>query len=72
MLVLTRKVGEGNEIVVHVGTVTIQVFVLGIQAGKVRVGINAPPEAQIWRREVLDRREDIVEQRHQLREEMQE
>ncbi len=71
MLVLTRKVGEDNELVIHVGTVTVQVFVLGIQSGKVRVGITAPPEAQIWRREVLERNETELERRHLPREEMQ-
>ena len=51
MLVLSRKSGE--EIVLPSCGVTIAV--VRISANKVRLGIQAPPEASVHRREVWDR-----------------
>ena len=47
MLVLSRKVGE--RIVV---ADTIVVTVLQVEAGKVRIGIEAPPDVRILRQEL--------------------
>jgi carbon storage regulator len=51
MLVLTRQVGE--EIVIDGD---INVLVAGVEGGKVRLGISAPPEVTVDRMEVHDRR----------------
>ena len=48
MLVLTRKVGE--EIVID-GCIRIKVTL--IQGNQVRLGIDAPPDMEIWRKELL-------------------
>lgn len=48
MLVLTRKLGEK----VLIGP-NIWVTVVDIEANKVRLGITAPPEVEIWREELL-------------------
>jgi carbon storage regulator len=51
MLVLTRHVGE--EIVIDG---VIRVMVTGVQGGKVRLGISAPPEIAVDRKEIHNRR----------------
>jgi carbon storage regulator len=51
MLVLTRRIGE--EIVIGED---IHVAVLAIQGEKVRLGVVAPPDVQVDRQEVRDRR----------------
>lgn len=50
MLVLTRKVGER----IHVGD-SVVITVVRIQADKIRIGIEAPPEVPIHREEVARR-----------------
>jgi carbon storage regulator len=50
MLVLTRRVGES----IRVGD-GIVVTVVNMGQGKVRIGIQAPPETMILREELLDR-----------------
>ena len=50
MLVLSRKAGER----VSIGS-EIQVTVLGIQKGKVKLGFLGPPEVPIHREEVRQR-----------------
>src|SRR5262249_6538394 len=51
MLVLSRKASE--KIVFPGFNITVQV--LDIQGGKVRLGIEAPPDVQIMRKELLER-----------------
>jgi carbon storage regulator len=51
MLVLTRRVGEA--IIIEGG---IRVTVVSVQGEKVRVGIDAPPDVQVDRQEVHERR----------------
>mgnify|MGYP001581467479 CR=1 FL=1 len=50
MLVLTRKVGE----VIHIGP-DIVVTVLEMREGRVRLGISAPKETPVYRKEIFDR-----------------
>jgi carbon storage regulator len=50
MLVLSRRVGE--EIVIDD---TMRVVVLGVQGGRIRLGLSAPPHISIQRSEVRDR-----------------
>jgi carbon storage regulator len=50
MLVLSRKVGE--KVVVN-GSITVEV--ISVDRGKVRLGISAPPEVSVHRKEVFDR-----------------
>lgn len=61
MLVLTRK--EGERITIDGG---ITITVVQIHNGKVRVGLEAPPEVHIIRSELLERdrgREQLLETR---------
>jgi len=50
MLVLTRRIGEGI-----VMNDEIEVTVLAVNGGKVRLGITAPPSVSIQRDELLTR-----------------
>ena len=50
MLVLTRKVGQGIVI-----SGNILVCVLGIERGRVKIGVAAPPDTLVLREEVLDK-----------------
>jgi carbon storage regulator len=57
MLVLSRKAGESIMIGDHVVTV------LGVQGGKIRLGVDAPREVPVFRKEVYERRrQEAVEQ----------
>ena len=49
MLVLARK--EEESLIIDG---KIEIVVLGIEEGKVKLGINAPKEVKIYRKEVLD------------------
>lgn len=60
MLILTRKIGEtlvidGN----------IEVTILGIKGGQIRIGITAPKEIQIHRLEVYKRIQEALAQSKQ-------
>ena len=50
MLVLTRKVGQGIVI-----SGNIVVCVLGLERGRVKIGVAAPPDTLVLREEVLDK-----------------
>ena len=50
MLILTRRVGE----TLKIGE-DIEVTVLGLRGGQVRMGINAPKAVAVHREEILDR-----------------
>ena len=50
MLVLSRRVGE--EIVIDD---TMRVVILGVQGGRIRLGLSAPPHISIQRSEIRDR-----------------
>jgi carbon storage regulator len=50
MLVLSRKLGE--KIVIDG---SIEISIVGLERGKVRIGISAPPEVTVHRKEVYDR-----------------
>lgn len=50
MLVLTRR--EGEEIVI---AGNIRVTLVSVEGGKVRLGITAPPDVPVHRKEVHDR-----------------
>lgn len=53
MLVLTRKLNEVILIDEH-----IEITVLGIENGQVKLGINAPKQVKVFRKEVYDRIKD--------------
>lgn len=53
MLILTRKKGEG----IVIGG-NIKLTVLGIDEGKVKIGIDAPKKISIMRNEVIERIEE--------------
>ena len=50
MLILSRRIGE----VINIGS-DIEVCVLGVNAGQVRLGITAPKEVPVHRQEVSKR-----------------
>jgi carbon storage regulator len=52
MLVLTRKVEES----ILIGD-DVEIMVLGVSGDKVRIGINAPREIEVFRKEVKEDRE---------------
>ena len=56
MLVLSRKLGES--IVINEN---IRVTVVSIDRGKIRLGIEAPPQVEIMRDELLKRRQEFAE-----------
>ena len=60
MLILTRK---ANESLVIGDTVTVTV--LEVRGGQVRIGIDAPREVQVYRKEI--RRDDEARRRYQNR-----
>lgn len=49
MLILTRK--KGQSIVINNN---IEIFISAIEGEQVKIGINAPEEINIYRKEVLD------------------
>lgn len=51
MLVLTRK----KEQSIIIGE-NVEIMVLGVSGDKVRLGINAPREVDVFRKEVIDER----------------
>lgn len=50
MLVLTRRIGES----LMIGD-NVEVFVLGVNGGQVRVGVNAPKDVTVHRHEIYQR-----------------
>ena len=57
MLILTRKVGES----IMIGE-SVEVKVLGIRAGQIKIGIEAPKETAVVREELAEqlRRADML------------
>ena len=55
MLVLTRRIGE--EIVIDG---SIRVTVVGIQEGRVRLGVTAPEHVRVDRQEIHERRKEAA------------
>ena len=53
MLILTRKVGE----TLMIGD-DISVTVLGVKGNQVRIGVNAPRDVNVHRKEIYDRIQD--------------
>ena len=58
MLVLSRKAGE--KIVIDG---SIEISIVSIDRGKVRIGISAPPEVTVHRKEVFDRIQEFADSR---------
>ena len=50
MLILTRKVGES----IMIGD-SVEVKVLGVRAGQIKIGIEAPKELKVHREEIYER-----------------
>ena len=50
MLILTRKVGES----IMIGD-SVEVKVLGIRAGQIKLGIEAPKDVKVHREEIYER-----------------
>ncbi len=53
MLILTRKVGE----TLMIGD-DISITVLGVKGNQVRIGVNAPRDVGVHRKEIYDRIQD--------------
>lgn len=54
MLVLSRKAGEGITV-----NQDISIEILSIEGDRVRIGIQAPKEIRIYRKELLDQTIDL-------------
>ena len=50
MLILTRKVGES----IMIGD-SVEVKVLGVRAGQIKIGIEAPRDLKVHREEIYER-----------------
>ncbi len=50
MLILTRKVGES----IMIGE-SVEVKILGLRAGQVKIGIEAPKDLKVHREEIYER-----------------
>ena len=50
MLILTRRIGES----LRIGD-DVEVTVLGVKGGQVRVGITAPKDVEVHRQEIYER-----------------
>jgi carbon storage regulator len=50
MLIVTRK--EGESVIVNDN---VEVVVVSVEGGKIRLGFNAPPSVQIYRKEIFDK-----------------
>ncbi len=50
MLILTRKVGES----IMIGE-SVEIKVLGIRAGQIKIGIEAPRDLEVHREEIYER-----------------
>lgn len=50
MLILTRRVGES----VMIGD-EIEITVLGVKSGQVRIGVKAPRDVTVHREEIIER-----------------
>ena len=50
MLILTRKVGES----IMIGE-SVEVKVLGVRAGQIKIGIDAPRDLEVHREEIYER-----------------
>lgn len=53
MLILTRRIGETLKI--DLGAEVISVTVLGVKGNQVRVGIDAPKDIPVHRKEIYER-----------------
>jgi carbon storage regulator len=51
MLILTRKVNE----TVVIGDNQVEITVLGVKGGQVRLGINAPKDISVHRKEIYSK-----------------
>jgi carbon storage regulator len=61
VLILTRKVGES----IMIGE-TVEVKVLGLRAGQVKIGIEAPKDLKVHREEIYQRIRDEQESSRQV------
>lgn len=53
MLILTRRIGE--TLVIGEGDNRVEVIILGIKGGQVRIGVDAPKDVPVHRAEVYGR-----------------
>jgi carbon storage regulator CsrA len=53
MLALTRRLDEDLELQTPVGEVLAVIKILEVRGGRVRLGIEAPPEVVVIRKELL-------------------
>jgi carbon storage regulator len=50
MLIVTRK--EGESVIINDN---VEVVVVSVEGGKIRLGFNAPASVQIYRKEIFDK-----------------
>lgn len=61
MLVLTRRPDQDEEGIIKIGD-DIEIWLVAVQGDQVRLGITAPGEVAVWRRELWDAMQRTTEQ----------
>ena len=59
MLVLSRKLGQ--KIILQAGAHRIEIVIADVDRGKVKLGISASKEVQIWRSELEPEKDESTE-----------
>ena len=59
MLVLTRRPDSGDQSAIKVGN-DIEITVVEVRGDQIRIGITAPDDVAIWRRELWDAKQEEV------------
>ena len=59
MLVLTRRVGQGDQSIIRIGD-DIEVVLVSVRGDAARIGVEAPSDVEVHRREVWEARKSAL------------
>lgn len=65
MLVLTRRPGEGDKSTIIIG-IDIEVSLVEVKGGEVRIGVNAPSDVTVHRAEVYQQIQEGLLSKNQV------